>query len=133
MRWAELAEDGGGAGFEGLVVAFGLGGAVGGLLSAISPPARRDRRAALLARGLGAAAVFGVLFLIGAYVGTLGSYFLADAVEGLLGGLIGETAALALGFGIGWALGGLAAGAAAVVAQAAPDTAGGGSVAGGDQ
>lgn len=117
MRWAGLVEDGGGAGFEGLVAAFGLGGAAGGLLTGMSAPAG-SRRPGRVARGFSAAATYGVLFLIGAYLGTLASYLVADAVEGILGGLVGETAALALGFGLGWALGGLAAGAAAVIARA---------------
>ena len=119
MRWAELVEYAlGGAGFEGLVAALGLGGAIGGLLTGVSMPA--GRQAARWRRGAGALALFGALFLIGACAGTLGSYVLADLVEGLLGGLLGEPAALALGFGLGWAVGGLAAGAAATAMQAEP-------------
>lgn len=122
IRWARLIEDGGGVGFEGLVAAIGLGGAVGGLLTGIATAGREDR-AGRLARGLGAAAVFGVLFLFGAYAGTLASYLLVDAVEAILGGLLGETAALALGFGLGWSVGGLAAGTAEVVVRARPPAA----------
>lgn len=118
LRWAELAELLGGAGFEGLIAAFALAGALGGLLTGIATP-ERSRGASRPVLGISAAGLFGVLFLIGSYVGTLGSYLLADLVEGMLGGLLGNTTALALGFGLGWALGGLAAGAAAASIQAA--------------
>lgn len=121
MRSAELVEYAlGGAGFEGLAAGLGVGGAVGGLLTGLSTAGAGQRRSA--ARGLGALALFGALFLLGAWTGTLGSYFMADLFEALLGWLVGDTVALTLGFGLGWAVGGLAAGAAATAVQAEPIT-----------
>lgn len=111
--WGAWFERNGWPGFVGVLLGWGVGGAVGALVSGYVNSSRR--------RGVGpaiVAAVWGLSFFAGGYVAVVAGMVLAQTAKHVLA-LLGQRAALTIGWGLGAALGGALASAFGMAAHEA--------------